>query len=140
MDKKFLEVAEHVANYFKKNLPDYTVLGIVRKSFHPDDDYLYMVVSKKNDGSYSFFECWNECTLSLNHGYYGIESLDDCVKLINEKQDNTKYFAVYRCSQKVRERMFIAGSKEQARQFCENHNWQWKDENDFVWKLDYSEA
>ena len=107
MDKKSLEIAEHVADYFKKNLPDFTVLGIVKKSFHPDDAYLYMVVSKKDDGTYGFWDCWNENTQSLNHGHYGIEFLDDCVKLLNERQDSTKYFAVYRCSQKVRERIFF---------------------------------
>lgn len=140
MDKKSLEVAEHVADYFKKNLPDFTLLGIVRKSFHPDDAYLYMVVSKKDDGTYGFWDCWNENTQSLNHGHYGIELLDDCVELLNEMQYNTKYYAVYRCAQKVRERIFVTDKEEQARHFCENHNWQLMDENEFVWNLDYSET
>lgn len=139
MDKKLLEVAEHVADYFKKYLPDFTMLGVVRKSFHPDDAHLYMVVSKKSDGSYGFWDCWNENTQSLNHGHYGIEFLDDCVELLNERQDNTRYFAVYRYAQKMREQMLVTAKEEEARQFCEDHDWEWKDEHDFVWSLDYCE-
>ncbi len=140
MDIKSFEAAEHVADYFRKNLPNFTVLGIVRKSLHPDDSYLYMIVSKKDDGSYAFWDCWNESTQSLNHGHYGIESLDACVKLVNERQDNTKYFAVYRYAQKAKERMFVTDKEEQARKFCEDNHWEWKDEHDFLWSLDYSEA
>ncbi len=132
MDKKSLAVAEHVADYFKKYLPDFTVLGIERKSLHPDDAYLYMVVSKKDDGSYAFWDCWNESTQNLNYGHYGIESLNACVKLLNERQDNTKYFAVYRYAQKARERMFVTDKEEQAKQFCEGNNWEWKDGHDFL--------
>ena len=140
MDRKSLEVAEHVVDYFKKHLPDYTVLSIVKKSLHPDNAHLHMVVSKKGDNSYGFWDCWNEDTQSLNHGHYGIENLEDCVKLLSERQDNTKYFAVYKYSQNTKFRLFVTESEEAARNFCEENNWELTDENCFVWSLDYCEA
>ncbi len=140
MDKKFLEVAEHVADYFKKHLPDYTVLGIAGKSLHPDDAHLYMVVSRKDDGSYGCWDCWNESTQSLNHGHYGIKCLDDCVRLLNGWQNTTKYFEVYRYANKVKERMFVTDSMEQAKQFCEDNSWKWKDEHGFLWSLNFCET
>lgn len=140
MDKKSLEIAEHVIDYFKKYLPNYTVLCIVRKSLHPDDAHLYMVVSKKDDGSYGFWECWNEGTQSLNHGNYGIENLEDCMKLLDERRNDTKYFAVYKCSQNAKFRLFVTESEEAAHNFCEENNWELTDENDFVWSLCYEET
>lgn len=41
MDKESLEVVEHVVSYFKEYLPNDTVLGVGRKSFHPDE-HTYM--------------------------------------------------------------------------------------------------
>lgn len=29
--------------------------------------------------------------------------------------------------------------EKQAQEFCENHNWQWMDENEFVWNMSYEE-
>lgn len=139
MDINLSEAREHVEFYFKENLPQYTVLEIRRKSSHPDDSYLFMVSAKKDDGTYAVWSSWNESTQSLNHGHYNIKSLEDCEKLIIEHVDDTSYFAVYRYSQKVKSQMFIADSEEQAKQFCESHSWEWKDENDFLWNLDYRE-
>lgn len=131
------EVREHIELYFKENLPQYTVLEIRRKSSHPDDRCLFMVSAKRDDGTYAVWSSWNESTQSLNHGHYNIKSLDDCEKLIREYVDNTSYFAIYRYSQKAKFQMFITDSEEQAKQFCESHDWEWKDENDFLWNLDY---
>lgn len=139
MDINLSEVREHVEFYFKENLPQYTVLEIRRKSSHPDDSYLFMVSAKKDDGTYAVWSSWNESTQSLNHGHYNIKSLEDCEKVIREYVDDTSYFAVYRYSQKVKSQMFIADSEEQARQFCKSHSWEWKDENGFLWSLDYRE-
>ena len=61
-------------------------------------------------------------------------------EMVKEYMDETKYFAVYRYAHNVRERMFVTENKEQARQFCEDNNWEWRDENDFVWELDYTEV
>lgn len=139
MDINLSEAREHVEFYFKENLPQYTVLEIRRKSSHPDDGYLFMVSAKKDDGTYAVWTSWNESTLSLNHGHYNIKSLEDCEKVIKEYVDDTSYFAVYRYSQEAKFQMFIADSEEQAKQFCESNGWEWKDESDFLWNLDYRE-
>lgn len=139
MDHDMGNVLEHVKLYFKENLPKYTVLEIRRKTNHPGDSYLWMVSAEKEDGTFAVWTAWNESTQSLNHGHYDIQSLEDCEKLMLEYIDSTSYFAVYRCSQKTRFQMFVTDSEEQARQFCESHGWEWKDENDFLWSLDYRE-
>ena len=84
MQKEFLEVWEQVKRYFKKHLPKYTVLKVRRKSYHPDDSYLYMVSAKKDDGTYAVWTCWNESTKSLNYGHYNLTSEEDCKKLMDE--------------------------------------------------------
>ena len=47
------EVEENIREYFKENLPRYQVMEIRKKSYHPDDDFLYMIASKKDDGAYT---------------------------------------------------------------------------------------
>ena len=37
-----VEVMEDVKAYFNEHLPKYTVLNVRRKSYHPDDSYLYI--------------------------------------------------------------------------------------------------
>lgn len=141
MDRETLQVAEHVNDYFREHLAGYTVLGIRRKSHHPDDDYLYIVSAKnENNGRYAVWTSWNDITRTLNHGNYGIKSLEDCEILIREYTNDSQYFAVYRYAHKVEERMFVTDSEEKARQFCEDNGYELKDENDFVWSLDYREA
>ena len=116
------EIREHVKLYFKENLPKYTVLEIRRKSNHPEDSYLWIVSAEKEDGTFAVWTAWNES-----------------IQLMMEYMDSTSYFAVYRYANKLKERMFVADSEEQAKQFCESHGWEWKDENDFLWSLDYQE-
>lgn len=79
-----IEVIEDVKTYFKEHLPKYTVLRVRRKSYHPDDSYLYMVSAKKDDGTYAVWTCWNEITKSLNYGHYNLTSEKDCKKLMDE--------------------------------------------------------
>ena len=79
-----VEVIEDVKAYFKEHLPKYAVLKVRRKSYHPDDSYLYMVSSKKDYGTYSVLNCWNENTKSLNYGHYDLPSEDFCEKLMDE--------------------------------------------------------
>lgn len=140
MDRKSLETTEHVAAYFK-GLPDYTVLSISKKSRHPDDDYLYIVSAKnEKNGTYAVWTNWNGNTRTLNHGHYGIKSLESCEMLIRECINDVQYFEVYRYVHKVKERMSVTDSEEKARQFCEDNGYEWKGENGFVWNLDYREA
>lgn len=47
------EVEGNIREYFKENLPRYQVIEIRKKSYHPDDDFLYMIASKKDDGTYT---------------------------------------------------------------------------------------
>lgn len=78
------KVREHVELYFKEHLPQYTVLEIRKKSYHPDDCYLYMVSTRKEDGTYAVWTSWNETTQSLNYGHYGLLSTEDCKKVFEE--------------------------------------------------------
>ncbi len=107
MGMETLEVREHVELYFKEHLPQYTVLEIRRKSFHPDD-YLYMVSARHdNNGTFAMWSNWNEATQSLNHGHYNLCSADDCERLFEEYQNIKQYFAVYKYSQNTKFRLFV---------------------------------
>lgn len=139
MSDKLQQVIGHVSEYFKEHLLEYTVLEVRRKSSHPEDNYLWAVSARKNDGTFAVWTAWNEATQSLNHGHYCIKSLEACEKLIREYTDTTRYFAVYRNSQNLKQQMFIFDSEGQARKFCEDHGWEWEDENGFLWSLDYRE-
>lgn len=77
-------VRENVELYFKKYLPEYTVLEIRRKSYHPTDSYLWMVSAKKEDGTYTVWTAWNESSQSLNYGHYNLKSIEECEKIFKE--------------------------------------------------------
>lgn len=78
------EVRKHVELYFKKHLPQYTVLEIRRKSSHPDDTHLWMVSAKKSNGTFAVWTGWNESTLCLNFGHYDLQSIEECEKIFEE--------------------------------------------------------
>lgn len=78
------EVKKHVELYFKEHLPQYTVMEIRRKSYHPDDKHLWMVSAKKSDGTYALWTSWNDTVQSLNHGHYGLKSMEECEKIFEE--------------------------------------------------------
>ena len=78
------KVREHVELYFRTHLPKYTVLEVRRKSYHPDDDYLWMVSAKKGDGTYAVWTSWNEQLQALNYGHYDLLSIEDCKKIFEE--------------------------------------------------------
>lgn len=84
MEINLNEVKEHVELYFKKYLPQYTVLEIRQKSYHPEDNYLYMVSAGKKDSTYAFWSSWNERLQTLDHGHYSLQSVEDCEKLFEE--------------------------------------------------------
>ena len=77
------EVLVQVERYFAENLPKYKVLKIRRQSYHPEDDYLYMVSAKKDDGTYAVWTCWNQSIKSLNCGHYDLSSEEDCEKVMD---------------------------------------------------------
>lgn len=139
MNTELSKVVMHIKAYFKSYLPGYSVLEVRRKSFHPDDDYLFMVSAKKNDDdTYAVFTNWNEQTQCLNHGHYNLKSIKDCDVIFAEFQNEQHYFAVYKCSQNARLQLFTVNSGEDAQNFCEEHQWQLTDENGFVWDLDHN--
>lgn len=80
----FPEVRKNVEAYLKKYLPEYTVVEIRRKSYHPLDSYLYMVSAKRSDGKYAVWTAWNESTQALNHGHYCLESEKVCEEIFEE--------------------------------------------------------
>ena len=84
MNINLSEVGEHIKLYFKEHLPQYTVLEIRRKSCHPDDAHLFMVSAKKSDSTYALWTGWNELSQSLNHGHYGLQSIEECEKIFEE--------------------------------------------------------
>lgn len=137
MENKLAEAKKQVELYFGEHLPKYEVLEVRRKSFHPDDSYLYMVSAKKEDGTYAVWTSWNEETQSLNHGHYNISSAEDCEKIFAEFQA-PPVFEVFKFSHNLKSRLFVAANEEDAKRFCEYNDWQIKDENGFVWDLDYS--
>ena len=78
------EVMEQVEMYFKKHLPGYTALKVREKSYHPDDHHLYMVSAQKDDGTYAVWTCWDQKIQSLDHGHHGLQSEEDCEKVMND--------------------------------------------------------
>lgn len=84
------QVRVNVEEYFKKNLPQYTVLEIKQKSEYPEDAYLFMVSAIKDDGSFAVWTSFNEITQSLNYGHYNLESYSDCEALFEEHYNRKK--------------------------------------------------
>lgn len=50
-----------------------------------------------------------------------------------------KLYNVYIEAGSVRYTMMESVSLYEAKKFCEENNWCFKDENDFVWDMDYEE-
>ena len=84
------EVKEHVKQYLSKEVENGNDLGelidVMRASEHPEDHYLYHVITRKpntrklfhnGEWNYSCFTCWNETTQSLNFGHYHLESEEE---------------------------------------------------------------
>lgn len=78
------DVRKHIETYFKQHLPQYTVLKIRKKSYHPDDSHLWMVSAQKSDGTYAVWTGWNEHTRNLNYGHYNLKSIEECEVIFKE--------------------------------------------------------
>ena len=92
MDNNYMEVVQHVEEYFKKHLQQYTVCEVRRQSYNAEDDYLYMVSGKKeDDGSYAVWMSWNNSIKSLNFGHYNLPSLEACAQMMTEYQCGSLY-------------------------------------------------
>ena len=76
------EVKENVKKYLEKNNLG-ELVDVMRHSDHPDDNYLYHVIAKRND-SYSCWTSWNETTQSLNFGHYNLVSEEVAREICDE--------------------------------------------------------
>ena len=82
-------VVNSVKEYFKRELPNYEVVSVLRK--HPEtapdnDNNLFLVIARTKSGKHvcwTCWTCWNNSTKSLNYGHYCI-SLQECFKLAME--------------------------------------------------------
>lgn len=137
MDKKSLEVVEHVTAYFKEYLPKDTVLGVGRKSDHPDEAHFYTVLSKRENNGWGFCDCWDEKKKILIRGCYGIEFLDSFVRILNKDQEKPTNYAVYSCDDKAKNLLFITEDESKARKFCESYEWEWEDDYGNAYRLFY---
>ena len=50
-----------------------------------------------------------------------------------------KLYNVYIYSQRTQITILSEVSEDEAQKFCEENQWCFKDENDFVWDMDYEE-
>ena len=65
----------------------YNFIIVLRKSLHPDDKDLYVVVAKRETvtiPTYAFWSCYNDSRKTLNHGHYGYKDLNECIKAASE--------------------------------------------------------
>lgn len=57
----------------------YDYIFVLRKSLHPADKDLYVVIAQKKDKEeYAFWSCYNDSRQVLNHGHYGYTNFDKC--------------------------------------------------------------
>ena len=57
----------------------YDYVFVLRKSLHPDDKDLYIVIAqKKDEDEYAFWSCYNDTRQTLNHEHYGYTNFDKC--------------------------------------------------------------
>lgn len=78
------EVEINIKEYFKDNLPRYTVVKIRNKSYHPEDFHLYMIAAEKDDGTFAVWTGWNDKTRSLNFGHYDLKDMETCEAIMDE--------------------------------------------------------
>lgn len=79
-------VLNDVKKYFSENngLKNYQVLNVFNASNHPDDDYLYMVTARKENGTYACWTCWNQSRKVLNFGHYDLETEKAAENILEE--------------------------------------------------------
>ena len=83
--EKLQNVITELKNYFIEHLPQYEIMKVRRKSFHPDDTHLYMVAAeKKKEEFWAVWTGWNANTGSLNYGHYNLSSMEECDRIMDE--------------------------------------------------------
>ena len=76
------DVIDTISNYFKVHLSQYVPVEIFRCSNHPEDNNLYMVVAKNQDGSFACWTSWNQLSGCLNHGHFGRTNIKACESIL----------------------------------------------------------
>lgn len=82
----FIDVVQHICDYFEHYLTQYTIFEVRKQSYNPNDDYLYMVAAKHQNESYAIWTSWNEQLQSLNHGHYNLPDMKSCAEIMMEYQ------------------------------------------------------
>lgn len=84
MTKEELQkTVEDIRSYFREHLPNYEVVEVRRKSYHPDDAHLFMVAARKEE-TFFVWTGWNGSRQTLNHGHYNLPNLETCDKIMDE--------------------------------------------------------
>lgn len=84
LEAKDKEVVENINSYFRENEMNYEVVKLYRKSNRKNDWYLYVVARFTNTQRYAVWTSWNDSRKCLNHGHYGITSIEHCMEVVNE--------------------------------------------------------
>lgn len=64
---------------------DKEVIDRINSYFRENDWYLYVVVARlTNTQRYAVWTSWNDSRKCLNHGHYGITSIEHCMKVVDE--------------------------------------------------------
>lgn len=138
MNINFLDVVQHITNYFEEHLPLYTIFEVRRQTFNPNDNYLYMVAAKHQNGDYAIWTSWNEHLQSLNHGHYNLPDMKACADIISDYQnshstDADEIVTPLECLQKFLikhddlfensydELLYVTGYTDGIKAQCENH-------------------
>lgn len=77
------KIVADIKSYFREHLPNYDVVEVRRKSYHPDDAHLFMVAARKEE-TFIVWTGWNESRQTLNHGHYNLANLEACDKVMDE--------------------------------------------------------
>lgn len=82
------DVVSNIVKYFKSSnngLANYKVLEAYRSSNCQGDSYLYCVIAYNHSSNmYACWSSWNEETKNLNHGHYGLSSLEQCRNILKD--------------------------------------------------------
>lgn len=85
LEAKDKEVIDRINNYFRENEMNYEIVKLYKKSNCKNDWYLYVVVARlTNTQRYAVGTSWNVSRKCLNHGHYGITSIEHCMKVVDE--------------------------------------------------------
>lgn len=77
-----MTVVQRINNYLKEHFPGYEAVMIIKKGDEAETRNLYMVAAQHIDGTFAAWEEWNNLFPKLENGYFGIETEEECTKLL----------------------------------------------------------